>query len=320
MNEPLFALAGKRVWVAGHRGMVGSALVRRLAAEHCEILTVNRAELDLRRQSDVEAWMARHRPDAIFLAAAQVGGILANESHPAQFLHDNLAIQTNVIEAARCTGTLKLMFLGSVCVYPKLAPQPVPEDSLLTGPLESTNEGYAIAKIAGLKMVQAYRRENCCDFISAMPANLYGPGDNFDLATSHVLPALLRKAHDAKRSGMREIVIWGTGKPRREFLHVDDCADALVFLMKGYSGESPVNIGTGADITILELARLVTQVVGFDGAIRTDPSRPDGTPARLMSTARLDALGWKPHIALTDGIARTYKWFLDNQAVARGVA
>jgi len=313
MTDPLFPLAGKRVWVAGHTGMVGSALVRRLASEQCEILTVDRAGLDLRRQQPVEDWIAASRPDAIFLAAATVGGILANDSHPARFLADNLAIQTHVIEAARKAGARKLLFLGSSCIYPRLAPQPIPEEALLTGPLEPTNQWYAIAKIAGLKMVQAYRREHACDFISAMPTNLYGPGDNFDLQSGHVLPALLRKAHEAKQADAGEITIWGTGTPRREFLHVDDCADALVFLMQHYSGDGPVNVGTGQDITILDLARLVADATGFGGAIQTDPSKPDGTPRKLLDVSKLSALGWKPRIDLADGIAATYRWFLQRE-------
>ena len=318
MTEPLFPLAGKRVWVAGHKGMVGSALVRRLASEQCEILTIDRAALDLTRQQPVEDWMAANRPEAVILAAAKVGGILANDSHPAPFLADNLAIQTNVIEAARKSGVKKLLFLGSVCIYPKMAPQPVREDSLLTGALEPTNQWYAIAKIAGLKMAQAYRREYGCDFISAMPANLYGPGDNFDLAGSHVIPALIRKAHDAKLATAPAIEIWGTGAPRREFLHVDDCADALIFLLKHYSGEEHVNIGAGQDISILELAGLVARAVGFAGSVGTDPSKPDGTPARLMSNAKMTALGWAPRIGLAEGLAATYRWYLDNIGRLRG--
>lgn len=314
MTDPLFPLAGKRVWVAGHRGMVGSALVRRLQSENCTILTVDRAALDLRRQQPVEDWIAANRPDAIFLAAAKVGGILANASRPAEFLHDNLAIQTNVIAAAQSAGVGKMVFLGSSCIYPRLAPQPITEDTLLTGPLEPTNEAYAIAKIAGLKMAAFYRREFGCDFISAMPTNLYGPGDNFDLANSHVLPALIRKAHEAKLAGAAELVIWGTGQPLREFLHVDDCADALVHLAKHYSGESHINVGVGLEISILDLASLVAQIVGFTGAIRTDPSKPDGTPRKLLSVDKLNGLGWQSRIALKDGIAATYRWYLDNPA------
>lgn len=306
---PIYGLKGKRVWVAGHRGMVGSALVRRLAREDCEILTVNRSGVDLRRQSEVEAWLEVNKPQAVFLAAAKVGGILANETYPAQFLYDNLAIETNIIHAAHNAGAEKLLFLGSSCIYPKFAPQPIPEEALLTGALEPTNEWYAIAKIAGLKLCEAYRRQYGADFISAMPTNLYGPGDNFDLATSHVLPALIRKAHAAKENGDREIILWGTGTPRREFLHVDDCADACVHLMKVYSGDSHINVGSGTDLSILELARLVCAAVGFAGEIKHDLSKPDGTPRKLMSADRLRALGWSPSISLEDGILRTYRDF-----------
>jgi GDP-L-fucose synthase len=319
MTNTLFPLAGKRVWVAGHKGMLGSALLRRLASENCEILTADRDTLDLRRQQTVTDWMEKNRPDAIFLAAAKVGGILANSSQPGQFLHSNLAIQDNVIEAARQTGVKKLLFLGSSCIYPKLAPQPIAEDALLTGPLEDTNEWYAIAKIAGLKLAQAYRREYGCDFISAMPTNLYGPGDNFDLTGGHVLPSLIRKAHEARNSGAHEFAIWGSGEPRREFLHVDDCADALVFLMQSYSEEQHVNVGAGEDISILELAQLVAKTTGFTGEIRTDPSKPDGTPRKLLSVKKLSALGWQPRVSLKDGLAATYRWFLNNIGNLRGV-
>lgn len=318
MAEALFPLSGKRVWVAGHRGMVGSALVRRLQSENCEILIISRAELDLRRQEPVEEWLSANRPDAIFLAAAKVGGIFANESYPAEFIHDNLSIEVNIIEAARKFGVSKVQFLGSVCIYPKLAPQPVKEEALLSGFLEPTNQWYAVAKIAGLKMAQAYRREYGCDFISAMPANLYGPGDNFNLAGGHVLPALLRKAHEAKTAGAQEIGIWGSGKPRREFLHVDDCADALVYLMKNYSGEDHINVGVGEDITIQDLTRMVCETVGFKGAIRNDTSKPDGTPARLMSNEKLISLGWQSKIGLREGISDTYRWYLDNINNVRG--
>lgn len=318
MTDMVFPLAGKRVWVAGHNGMVGAALVRRLASEGCEILTVDRVALDLRRQDAVEDWMSANRPDAVFLAAAKVGGILANASQPAQFLYDNLAIQTNVMQAAHRSAVSKLLFLGSSCIYPRLAPQPITEDALLTGPLEPTNEWYAIAKIAGLKLAQGYRREYGCDFISAMPTNLYGPGDNFDLATSHVPAALIRKAHEAKLHGEPDIVLWGTGRPRREFLHVDDCADALVFLMKHHSGDDHLNVGIGQDITILDFAKAVIEAVGFSGAIRHDLSRPDGTPRKLLSVDKLTALGWHARIALKDGLAQTYRWFLDHTD-ARGL-
>ncbi len=311
-----YALSGKRVWVAGHRGMVGSALVRRLASEGCEVLTAGRADADLTNQEQVRSWMAKQRPDAIFVAAAKVGGILANSTYPADFLFNNLMIEANIIEAAARLGVEKLLFLGSSCIYPKMANQPIVEDSLLTGPLEPTNEWYAIAKIAGIKLAQAYRIQHDLDFISAMPTNLYGPGDNFDLNSSHVMPALIRKADDAKRSNAREIVMWGTGTPRREFLHVDDCADALVHLMKNYSGYEHVNVGSGEDITILELTRLVADVVGFRGEIVHDLTKPDGTPRKLMSADKLLAMGWQPRISLQDGVTATYQWYLDNYAAA----
>ena len=312
-----YRLAGKRVWVAGHRGMVGSALVRRLRSEDCEILTVGRDVLDLRDQAATYAWIADRRPEAVFLAAARVGGILANDTHPGAFLHDNLAIQNNVIEGARRAGTEKLLFLGSSCIYPRLAPQPISEDALLTGPLEPTNQWYAIAKIAGLKLAEAFRRDYGSDFISAMPTNLYGPGDNFDLETSHVLPALLRKVHEAKLHGASSYTIWGSGTPQREFMHVDDCADALVFLMRHYSDASHVNVGTGSDVTILELAEMIADIVGFSGTIERDPSKPDGTPRKLLDCSRLTALGWSPSIPLREGIERTYAWYLDQTAEAR---
>jgi GDP-L-fucose synthase len=313
----IFPLEGRRVFVAGHRGMVGGAIVRRLASEGCEVLTAGRAEMDLRRQDQVEAWMAQTRPDVVFLAAAKVGGILANDTYPADFLYENLMIQSNLIEAAHRHGVQKLMFLGSSCIYPKLAPQPIREDALLTGPLEPTNEWYAIAKIAGVKMCQAYRRQFGADFISAMPTNLYGPGDNFDLSSSHVLPALIRKAYEAKLAGAQEMVMWGTGSPRREFLHVDDCADACIFLMKTYSEDEHVNVGFGDDITIADLTQLVCKVVGFEGAIHRDLTKPDGTPRKLMSADKLMSRGWRPGIALEDGLAAVYEWFLENVAPSR---
>ncbi len=312
----IYLLAGKRVWVAGHRGMVGSALVRRLAREGCEIITAGRAEVDLERQAQVEAWMDTAKPDAIFLAAAKVGGILANDRYPADFLYDNLIIQANVVQAAHRSGVGKLMLLGSSCIYPKFAPQPITEDALLTGPLEPTNEWYAMAKIAGIKLGQAYRRQHGFDVISAMPTNLYGPGDNFDLNTSHVLPALIRKAHEAKVSGASSFTIWGTGSPRREFLHSDDCADACVHLMKGYSNAEHVNVGSGEDIAIYDLARLVADVVGFTGEIVRDASKPDGTPRKLMSGDKLCALGWKPKITLRDGIKGVYEDFVRSEPPA----
>ncbi|RZJ97647.1 MAG: GDP-L-fucose synthase [Brevundimonas sp.] len=303
----IFPLAGKRVWVAGHRGMVGSAIVRRLASEDCEIITATRAEVDLKDPAAVLAFVGDKKPDAIFMAAAKVGGILANDSYPADFLHDNLMIAANVTEAAYRHGVGKMLFLGSSCIYPKEAPQPIPENALLTGPLEPTNEWYAIAKIAGIKLAQAYRKQHGCDFISAMPTNLYGPGDNFDLNSSHVLPALIRKAHEAKVSGADHITIWGTGTPRREFLHADDCADACVFLMQRYSDFEHVNVGSGEDIAIGDLARLVCEVVGFEGEIRTDTSKPDGTMRKLMSGDRLRSLGWTSAVELRAGIASVYR-------------
>lgn len=301
-----YDLRGKRVFVAGHRGMVGSAIVRRLAREECTIITATRAELDLKDQAAVRDWFAAERPDAVFLAAAKVGGILANDSYPADFLYDNLMIEANVIEAAHRTAVEKLLFLGSSCIYPKFTAQPITEEALLTGALEPTNEWYAVAKIAGIKLAQAYRRQHGCDFISAMPTNLYGPGDNFDLSSSHVLPALLRKAHEARAAGAASIEIWGTGTPRREFLHVDDLADACVFLMKSYSDDEHVNVGSGDDIAIADLARLVADVVGFVGEITLDLSKPDGTPRKLMSAAKLQAMGWSPRIILRDGIEQVY--------------
>lgn len=313
-TKKIYSLRGRRVWVAGHRGMVGAAVTRRLAEEDCEILTVNREKLDLRRQGDVERWLADTRPQAVFVAAAKVGGILANDSSPADFLYDNLIIEANIIHTAWRVGVEKLLFLGSSCIYPKYAEQPITESSLLTGPLEPTNEWYALAKIAGVKLCQAYRRQYGTDFISAMPTNLYGPGDNFDLQTSHVIPALMRKVHEAKIAGEKRFVIWGTGSPLREFLHVDDCADALVHLMKFYSGAEHVNVGFGKDLTIRELALVVAKVVGFTGEIGHDQSKPDGSPRKLMDAEKLRALGWKPKIGLEEGLASTYQWFLENKA------
>jgi len=310
----MYELAGKRVFVAGHRGMVGGALVRRLEAEGCEVLTAGRAELDLIDQRQTFDWVEKHKPDAIFMAAAKVGGIMANATYPAQFLYKNLVMQANIAEAARLAGTGKLMLLGSSCIYPKMAPQPIEEDSLLTGPLEPTNQWYAIAKIAGIKLGESYRAEYGCDFVSAMPTNLYGIGDNFDLETSHVVPALMRKAHEAKLSGAKQLVMWGTGTPRREFLYADDCADALVFLMKNYSEAKHVNVGSGEDLEIRELTRLICEVVGFEGEIVADTSKPDGTPRKLMAAGKLRGMGWSPKTSLRDGLARTYKWFLENRA------
>lgn len=304
-----YSIEGKRIYVAGHRGMVGSAILRRLEREHCEVLTVGRDKVDLRRQAEVEDWMAAMKPHAVFVPAATVGGILANDTRPAEFIYDNLMIEANLIHAAWRGGVEKLLFLGSSCIYPKMAPQPMREDALLTGPLEPTNQWYAVAKIAGIKLCQAYRRQYGCDFISAMPTNLYGRGDNFDLQSSHVLPALIAKMHAAKVAQAAEVTIWGTGMPLREFLYVDDCADALVFLMQGYSGEEHVNVGSGTDISILELARMVRQIVGFEGEIVNDLSKPDGTPRKLMDVTRLANLGWRYRTSLETGISEVYRWY-----------
>ena len=302
-----YSLAGKRVWVCGHKGMVGSAIVRRLESEDCEVLVADRAEADLIDPAAVDAYMAKHKPHAIFMAAAKVGGILANDTQAAEFLYENTMIATNVIHAAHVHGVEKLLFLGSSCIYPKFAEQPIREDSLLTGPLEPTNEWYAIAKIAGVKMCQAYRKQYGSDFISAMPTNLYGPGDNYDLKTSHVLPALIRKAHEAKEAGETGMEIWGSGSPMREFLHADDCADGLVFLMKRYSEAEHMNLGSGTDIRIDDLARMVMDVVGLEGELRKDTSKPDGTPKKLMDNSRIAALGWAPKITLREGIEAVYR-------------
>jgi GDP-L-fucose synthase len=307
-----FSLQGKRVFVSGHRGMVGSALIRRLASEDCEILTAAREEVDLRLQAETSDWMGALRPQVVFVAAAKVGGILANDCQPAEFLYDNLMIAANLVEASRRVGVQKLLFLGSSCIYPREAPQPMSEEALLSGPLEQTNQWYAIAKIAGLKLCAAYRRQWGCDFITCQPTNLYGPGDNFDLASSHVLPALLAKTHAAKVSGSRAVEVWGTGQPRREFLYVDDLADACIFLMRHYSGEQHVNVGWGRDISIANLARLIAEVTGFAGMIKFDSSKPDGTPRKLLDVSRLNAMGWQSRTTLRDGIARTYAWFCDH--------
>lgn len=304
------ALVGKRIFVGGHRGMVGGAIVRALAGIDCDLLTASRTELDLVDQAAVLAWMRRERPDVVILAAAKVGGILANERYPADFLYQNVMIAANVIEAAHRADVNRLLNLGSSCIYPKFADQPIVEDALLTGALESTNEAYAIAKIAALKMAEAYRRQYQRDYISAMPTNLYGPGDNYDLQSSHVLPALIRKAHEAKVSDAAQIDIWGTGTPRREFLHAEDCADGCLFLLQNYSGDQHVNLGSGSDISIHELTHLVCEVIGFSGGINTDSSKPDGTPRKLMSGAKMQMMGWTPKIALRDGIAQAYADFL----------
>jgi GDP-L-fucose synthase len=316
MERTPFELQGKTVFVAGHRGMVGAALVRRLARENVELLTAGRSELDLRDQAAVFDWFARKRPQAVFLAAAKVGGIVANNTLRAEFLYDNLAIAANVIHAAHVNRAEKLMFLGSSCIYPKLAAQPLREDSILTGPLEPTNEPYAIAKIAGIKMAEAYRSQYACDFINVMPTNLYGPGDNYHPEYSHVVAALIRRFHEAKLSGASNVTVWGTGTPRREFLYVDDMADACVHLMKSYSAMEMVNIGVGEDITIAEFARLVAGAVGYTGEISYDTSRPDGTPRKLLDVSRLAKLGWRASTSLEDGIRLAYRAYLSESKQA----
>lgn len=307
-----YDLTGKRIWVAGHRGMVGGAVVRRLASEGCEVITAGRDVVDLVNQKAVHDWMAMSKPDAIVLAAAKVGGIHANATSPVDFLYENLMIESNVLHAAHEANVERLLFLGSSCIYPKFAIQPIQETSLLTGALEPTNEWYAIAKIAGLKLVQAFRKQHGRDWISAMPTNLYGPGDNYDLTTSHVLPALLRKFHKAKESGDTEVVVWGTGTPLREFLHCDDLADALVFLLRSYSGDDHINVGSGVEVTIKELAETVAEVVGCDAVLTWDTSKPDGTPRKLMDSSRLHALGWNNTRDLKEGIAQTYSDWVAN--------
>jgi GDP-L-fucose synthase len=309
-----YTLRNKRVWVAGDRGLVGSALIRRLQREGCELLTAPRESVDLRRPDQVERWMAGAKPQAVFLAAARVGGIYANDTRPAEFIYDNLMIQSNVVEASRRAGVEKLMLLGSSCIYPRLAPQPIPEAALLTGPLEPTNQWYAVAKIAGIKLGQAYRRQYDCDFISVMPTNLYGPGDNFDLMQSHVVPALMVKAHAAMRARAPAIEVWGTGAVRREFLYVDDAADGMVFLMQNYSDEAIVNLGPGSDVPIVDLVDLICKVVGYKGGVQFDASRPDGVPRKMVDTAFAASLGWRARTPLREGLTATYRWYLDNIA------
>ena len=311
-----FTLQGRKVWVAGHRGMAGGAIVRRLEREGCRIITANRAELDLLRQADVEEWMAEKKLDAIFLAAATVGGILANSERPAEFLYDNLVIATNVIHSAWRTGVKKLLFLGSSCIFPREAPQPMTEDMLLTGPLELTNEWYAVAKIAGIKLCQSYRRQYGCNFVSVMPTNLYGPGDRYDLQNGHVVAALIMKIHSAKIEGRDSIELWGTGTPKREFLYSEDLADACVFVMKTYSGEGFLNIGTGKEMTIRELAELVARVAGWEGQLVLNTSRPDGVMRKVLDVSRLAALGWTAPTAIEDGMRHAYEWYVDNVAAA----
>jgi len=311
-----YEIRGKRVWVAGHHGMVGRAIVRRLAQEDCQVIAADRAALDLRRPEAVAAWAAAQRPHAVIIAAATVGGILANDSRPVDFLHDNLLIECSIMAAAHQVGVEKLLFLGSSCIYPRLAPQPMAEDALLTGPLEPTNQWYAVAKIAGIKLAQAYRRQHGRDFISAMPTNLYGPFDNFDLDSSHVVPALMAKAHAAKLAGAASIEVWGTGAPLRELLHVDDLADAMVFLLRHYSGEEHVNVGTAEEVSITDLAQAICDTVGFKGTLAFRRDRPDGTPRKLLDSARLAGMGWRSRTPLIQGLAQTYRWYLDNIAAA----
>ena len=312
-SDKAYSLTGKRIWVAGHRGMVGSAIIRRLKDVNCEILTASRDEMDLGRQDQVESWVAGNRPDAIFLAAARVGGIHANSTYPADFIYENIIMEANVIHAAYMNNVEKLLFLGSACIYPRLADQPMKEEALLTGPLEPTNEWYAIAKIAGIKMCQAYRRQYGCDFISAQPNNLYGPGDNFDLKGSHVIPALMAKAHAARESSAPAMEVWGTGKPFREFLFIDDLADALVFLMEQYSDELHINVGTGEEVTIGEVAQTIVDVVEFKGALKFNTEMPDGVPRKLIDSTRLLSMGWKPNTSLREGLQKMYDWYCTNR-------
>ncbi|MCB1531265.1 MAG: GDP-L-fucose synthase [Alphaproteobacteria bacterium] len=307
-----YNLTDKKIWVAGHNGMVGAAIVRRLQEEGCEVLITPRDELDLTRQADVEDWVAKNKPDAVFLAAAKVGGIHANNTYPAEFLYENLAIEANIIHAAYINKVEKLVFLGSSCIYPKHAPQPMKEEDLLTGPLEQTNEWYAVAKIAGIKLCQAYRKQYGCDFVSVMPTNLYGPGDNYHPENSHVPAALIRRFHEAKEARDSEVVIWGTGAPLREFMHVDDMADACVFVMKNYSDDEFLNVGTGEEISIQDFANTVAQMVGYTGKVKNDLSKPDGTMRKLIDSSKLRGLGWMPSYTLTDGLAMTYEHFCEH--------
>lgn len=313
LAEP-FGLKGKKVWVAGASGMVGGATVRRLESEECNILTPGHKELDLINQANVNDWVAANKPDVVVIAAATVGGIMANSTRSAEFIYNNIAIETNIIQASHQNDVEKLLFLGSACIYPREATQPMAEEALLSGPLEPTNEWYAIAKIAGIKMCEAYRKQYGCDYISAQPNNLYGPGDNFDLESSHVIPAIMNKAHIAKSNGDKTLPIWGTGKVFREFLHVDDCADALVHLIKHYSGAIHINMGTGEEVTIGDLAQIIADVVGFEGELEFDTSKSDGSPRKLLDPSRMKALNWSSTINLKDGLASTYQWFLDNGA------
>jgi len=308
----IYSLSGKRIWVAGHRGMVGSALLRRLENIDCEVLTATRQELDLLSQSDVNNWTAAKKPDAVIIAAAKVGGIFANSEYPADFLYQNMMIASNIIQASHLAGVSKLLFLGSSCIYPKFADQPIAEASLLTGALEPTNEAYAIAKIAGIKLCEAYRRQYGCNFISAMPTNLYGPGDNYHPENSHVIPALIRKIHVAKSAGDNSIEVWGTGQVRREFMHADDCADALLHILQHYSEDEHVNVGVGEDITIQGVTQRLMDIAGYDGKIINNTSMPDGTPRKLLSNQKLKALGWTPSISLEQGLRQAYEWYEQN--------
>jgi len=313
-------MSGRRIWVAGHTGMVGSAVARCLARDGAEVLTIGHAALDLRDQAATLAWLQQNRPDAIVLAAAKVGGIYANDAYPADFIYENLAIEMSVIHAAHLAGIDRLVFLGSSCIYPKFAPQPIKEDALLSGELEPTNEWYAVAKIAGIKLCQAYRKQHGRRYISVMPCNLYGPGDNFDPLTSHAMAALIRRFHEAKLAERPEVVVWGTGKPLREFLHVDDLARAVAFLLDKYDGYEHINCGAGSDVSIAALAEIIAGVVDYRGKIVFDPTKPDGTPRKLMDSSRIAALGWKPQITLPDGIAATYRWYLEHKAAGATLA
>lgn len=313
-------MSARRIWVAGHKGMVGSAIARRLTQSGDEVLKAGREAVDLRNQAGVEAWLQQNRPDVVVVAAAKVGGIYANDAFPADFIYDNLAIETNIIHAAHLAGVNRLLFLGSSCIYPKFAPQPIKEDSLLTSPLEPTNEWYAIAKIAGIKLCQAYRKQYGRRYISVMPCNLYGPGDNFDPMNSHVLPALIRRFHEAERVGLPEVAVWGTGKPLREFLHVDDLARAVVFCLDHYDEYDHVNCGSGSEISIGDLAQIIARIVGYGGKITFDASKPDGAPRKLLDSSRVTALGWKPEISLEDGIAGIYRWYLEHKSARAIVA
>ena len=312
MTEEIYSLSGKKVWVAGHRGMAGSAIMRRLTRENCQILTVDRAKVDLRRQTETEAWMEANKPQAVFVAAGKVGGILANSTRPGEFIYDNMQIEFNVIHAARMIGVEKLLFLGSSCIYPREAPQPMTEDVLLTGRLEPTNEWYAIAKIAGIKLCEAYRQQYGCDFISAMPTNLYGIGDNFDLQHGHVAASLIAKFHRAKAENLPAVELWGSGRPMREFLYADDLADGLVYLMKHYSGAQHVNVGTGREISILDLAHLLKEIVGYQGELTFDSTKPDGMMRKVMNVDRLAAMGWKAETGVEEGFRQAYRWYVEN--------